>query len=132
MTEQNLPENLSYTVEHEWIAVPPGAGVPAGEVRIGLSSVAVEALGEIVFVELPEPGTALTAGEPCGEVESTKSVSDLFSPVTGRVAAVNPALADNPALINDDPFGAGWLFSATVDVLGDVLTADEYRAANEV
>jgi glycine cleavage system H protein len=131
MTAQNLPDELSYTAEHEWIDVPPGARAPAGAVRIGLSSVAVDALGEIVYVDLPEPGAALVAGEPCGEVESTKSVSELFSPATGRVVAVNPDLADDPGLVSADPFGAGWLFTATVDALGNVLTADEYRAANE-
>jgi glycine cleavage system H protein len=127
----NLPADLSYTTDHEWIAIAPGAGTPAGEVRIGLSAVAVEALGEIVFVELPEPGTALTAGEPCGEVESTKSVSELFSPATGTVVTVNTALAGNPALVGEDPYGEGWLFTATVSELGAVLDAAEYRAKNE-
>jgi glycine cleavage system H protein len=126
-----LPDDLSYTTDHEWIAIAPGAGTPAGEVRIGLSAVAVEALGEIVFVELPEPGTELTAGEPCGEVESTKSVSELFSPATGTVVTVNTALADNPALVGEDPYGEGWLFTATVSELGAVLDAAEYRAKNE-
>jgi glycine cleavage system H protein len=127
----NLPDDLSYTTDHEWIAIAPGAGVPTGEVRIGLSAVAVEALGEIVFVELPEAGTELVAGEPCGEVESTKSVSELFSPATGTVVTVNTALADNPALVGEDPYGEGWLFTATVSELGDVLDAAEYRAKNE-
>ena len=127
----NLPDDLSYTTDHEWIAIAPGADAPAGQVRIGLSVVAVEALGEIVFVELPEPGTELTAGEPCGEVESTKSVSELFSPATGTVVTVNTALADNPALVGEDPYGEGWLFTATVSELGAVLDAAEYRAKNE-
>jgi glycine cleavage system H protein len=127
----NLPDDLSYTTDHEWIAIAPGAGTPAGEVRIGLSAVAVEALGEIVFVELPEAGTELVAGEPCGEVESTKSVSELFSPATGTVVTVNTALADNPALVGEDPYGEGWLFTATVSELGAVLDAAEYRAKNE-
>lgn len=131
MSEQQLPDTVSYTKEHEWIDIAPGSGVPAREVRIGLSAVAVEALGEIVFVGLPEPGSTLTAGAPCGEVESTKSVSELFSPATGQVISVNPALSDNPALVSDDPHGEGWLFTAMVSELGELLTADEYRAANE-
>ncbi|XVQ15212.1 glycine cleavage system protein GcvH [Spirillospora sp. CA-255316] len=128
----NLPENLSYTSDHEWIDIPPGSdAAPPGEVRIGLSAVAVESLGEIVFVDLPPAGTELTAGEPCGEVESTKTVSEVFSPVTGTVGTVNPGLADNPSLVNEDPYGQGWLFTAVVTQLGEVLDASGYRAMNE-
>jgi len=123
----DLPDTLSYTTDHEWIAIAPGAEIPADEVRIGLSAVAVAALGEIVFVELPEPGSPLAAGEACGEVESTKSVAELVSPATGRVATVNPALADNPGLVNEDPYGDGWLFTAHVTELGAVLSAEAYR-----
>lgn len=124
-----LPADRSYTIEHEWIAVPPGAEAPETAVRIGLSAIAAETLGDIVYVDLPEPGAALTAGEPCGEVESTKAVSELFSPASGTVVEVNPALTDNPALVNEDPYGEGWLFTAVVSELGDVLTAERYRAA---
>lgn len=127
MTE--LPEHLGYTADHEWIAITPGGEVPSGEVRVGLSAVAVEALGEIVFVELPEPGSALTAGEQYGEVESTKSVSELVSPVSGAVGSVNPALADTPELVNQDPYGEGWLFTVVVSEVGELLTAEAYAAA---
>ncbi|WP_226370101.1 glycine cleavage system protein H [Pseudonocardia oceani] len=98
--------------------------------RIGLSAQAVEVLGEIVHLELPEPGAELTVGDSCGEVESTESVSDLLSPVTGPVTAVNPALAEDFSTVNRDPHGEGWLFTANVTALGDVLTAGEYRAAS--
>ncbi|GEL22353.1 glycine cleavage system H protein [Pseudonocardia sulfidoxydans NBRC 16205] len=125
-----IPENLSYTSDHEWIAVEPGA-TASGEVRVGLSSIATDALGEIVFVDLPAVGTALTAGDACGEIESTKSVSELVSPATGTVASVNPALEDNPALVGEDPYGEGWLFTVEVASLGKVLDAAAYRAENE-
>ncbi|WP_028936524.1 glycine cleavage system protein GcvH [Pseudonocardia spinosispora] len=121
-----LPPNLSYTRDHEWIAVAPGADLPEDAVRIGLSAIAAESLGEIVFVDLPEAGTTLVAGEACGEVESTKSVSDLISPAGGTVVELNPALADDPALVGKDPYGEGWLFTAVVTDLGDVLSADDY------
>ncbi|MGE3289302.1 MAG: glycine cleavage system protein GcvH [Pseudonocardia sp.] len=126
MTESTLPTDLSYSTEHEWVAVPPGAPVPDGAVRVGITSAAVESLGEIVFVELPEAGAAVAAGETCGEIESTKAVSELFSPVSGEVVEVNPALADTPGLVNADPFGAGWLFAVRVEALGDLRSAAEY------
>lgn len=116
---------LQYSVEHEWIA-RDGAG-PA---TIGVSAVATDALGDIVYVDLPEVGATITAGEPCGEIESTKSVSDLFSPVTGEVTEVNTAVVDDPALVNADPYGAGWLFKVAVDSDGPLLSAEEYAAAN--
>ncbi|AEA24754.1 glycine cleavage system protein GcvH [Pseudonocardia benzenivorans] len=131
MTSPDLvPANLSYTSDHEWIAVEPGA-TASGEVRVGLSAVATEALGEIVFVDLPAVGTELTAGEACGEIESTKSVSELVSPADGTVVSVNEALADNPALVGEDPYGEGWLFTVEVASLGEVLDAAAYRARNE-
>ncbi|GHG48690.1 glycine cleavage system H protein [Flavimobilis marinus] len=116
-----LPEDLQYTAEHEWI----DSGSPA---TVGITSVAAEALGDIVFVELPEVGASLTAGAVFGEVESVKSVSELFSPVTGTVVEVNAALADAPETINSDPFGEGWLVRVEIDTLGPVLTAEEYAA----
>jgi glycine cleavage system H protein len=128
MTDLALPTDLSYSAEHEWIAVPPGAPVPTDAVRVGITSTAVESLGEIVFVELPEPGATVTAGETCGEVESTKAVSDLFSPVSGEVVAVNQALADNPSLVNADPFGEGWLYAVRVQALGQLMDSDGYTA----
>jgi glycine cleavage system H protein len=118
-----IPDNLRYSAEHEWVAVTDGVA------RIGITEFAAESLGDIVYVQLPEEGETVTAGEPCGELESTKSVSDLFSPVSGEVLAVNPAAADNPAAINEDPFGEGWLFTVRVDDDPDgLLDADEYAA----
>lgn len=100
----DYPENLRYTKEHEW-AVAEGDGT----VRVGITDFAQDALGDVVYVDLPEEGAELRAGEPFGEVESTKSVSDLFSPVTGRVVGRNAALAETPELVNRDPYGEGWM-----------------------
>ena len=116
---------LKYSAEHEWVA-SDGAG-PAG---IGISAVAADALGDIVYVDLPEVGATVTAGETCGEVESTKSVSDLYSPVTGEVTEVNSAVVDDPALINNDPYGAGWLFKVAAESDGPLLSAEEYASKN--
>ncbi|MCS5480779.1 glycine cleavage system protein GcvH [Corynebacterium sp. YIM 101645] len=126
-----LPENYSYSEDHEWIDSTPEAAVGA-TVKVGITSVATERLGEVVYAELPAVGDTVTAGEPCGEVESTKSVSDLYSPVTGTVSAVNEAVHDDYAVINSDPFGAGWLFSVDVAEVGELMTAAEYAAANGV
>ena len=101
---------LQYSDEHEWVAREAG-----NVVSIGISAVATDALGDIVYVDLPEVGSTVTAGETCGEVESTKSVSDLYSPVTGEVTEINDAVVDDPALINSDPYGAGWLFKVAAD-----------------
>jgi glycine cleavage system H protein len=98
-----IPEELRYTPEHEWVA----PGTPA--VKVGITDYAQDALGDIVFVQLPDPGTAVEAGQAFGEVESTKSVSEIYAPVTGTVVARNDRLADEPELINTDPYGAGWL-----------------------
>ena len=100
----DYPENLRYTKEHEW-AVAEGDGT----VRVGITDFAQEALGDVVYVDLPEEEAEVRAGEPFGEVESTKSVSDLFSPVTGRVVGRNAALAETPELVNRDPYGEGWM-----------------------
>lgn len=115
---------LRYSAEHEWIT----AESPA---NIGISEVAADALGEIVYVDLPEVGAAVTAGEVCGEVESTKSVSELYSPVTGTVVEINQAAIDDPALINSAPYGAGWLFKVDVTEEGPLLTAEQYAADND-
>lgn len=116
---------LKYSAEHEWVAADGG-----GPVGIGISAVAADALGDIVYVDLPEVGSTVTAGETCGEVESTKSVSDLYSPVTGEVTEINDAVVDDPALINNDPYGAGWLFKVAATDEGPLMTGDEYAAAN--
>ncbi len=116
---------LQYSDEHEWVAREAG-----NVVSIGISAVATDALGDIVYVDLPEVGSAVTAGETCGEVESTKSVSDLYAPVTGEVTETNPAVVDDPSLINSDPYGAGWLFKVAVTEEGPLMSAQEYAAKN--
>lgn len=115
---------LRYSAEHEWI----DGGDPA---TVGVSEVAADALGEVVYIELPSVGAALTAGQVCGEIESTKSVSELFSPVTGEVVEVNDAVADDPALVNGDPYGEGWLFRVSVTEEGPLLSAEEYAEGND-
>jgi glycine cleavage system H protein len=117
--------DLQYSDEHEWVAREGG-----NLVSIGISAVATEALGDIVYVDLPEAGAAVTAGETCGEVESTKSVSDLYSPVTGEVVEINTGVVDDPALINNDPYGAGWLFKVAAESEGPLLSAQEYASKN--
>ncbi len=122
----DLPAELHYTATHEWVAETGD-----GHVRIGITNYAQDALGDIVFVALPEPGASVSAATPCGELESTKSVSDLNSPVTGTVLTANEALADTPELVNSDPYGQGWLFEVAVAdpaALGDLLDADAYAA----
>jgi glycine cleavage system H protein len=116
---------LRYSAEHEWVALDG-----SGPSTIGVSAVAADALGDIVYVDLPEVGSTVTAGETCGEIESTKSVSDLYSPVTGEVTEVNDAAVADPAVINNDPYGAGWLFKVAVESEGPLLSAEEYAAAN--
>ena len=127
----NLPQDFSYSEDHEWVNAAKDA-VEGKTVRIGITSVAADRLGEVVFAELPEVGDTITAGDSCGEVESTKSVSDLFSPVTGTVKAVNDAVHDGYEVINNDPFGEGWLFEVEVTEVGPLMTADEYAEANGV
>ena len=101
------PEDLKYTSEHEWVRTPGEAG---SSVRVGITDFAQGALGDIVYVSLPEPGTEVEAGSAVGELESTKSVSDVYAPVSGKVAARNEALDGSPELVNSDPYGEGWLF----------------------
>lgn len=127
----NLPADFSYSEDHEWINSSADAAT-GNTVRVGITSVAADRLGEVVFAELPAVGDTVTAGDTCGEVESTKSVSDLYSPVTGTVTAVNEAVHDDYAVINNDPFGEGWLFEVDVSETGELMTADEYAAANGV
>jgi glycine cleavage system H protein len=103
-----IPDGLRYTVEHEWVRPSDGT------VRVGITHYAQDSLGDIVFVELPEPGTEVSAGQAIGEVESTKSVSDLYAPVSGKVTARNEALADAPDLVNRDPYGEGWMLEVAV------------------
>ena len=122
------PEELKYTSEHEWVRTGGGA---EGALRIGITHYAQEALGDIVFVSLPDVGADVEAGTPVGELESTKSVSDVYVPVSGNVVARNEALDATPELVNSDPYGEGWLFELVPAESGDVdglLTAADYEA----
>ncbi|MGY1622982.1 glycine cleavage system protein GcvH [Geodermatophilus sp. SYSU D00965] len=128
----STPDDRRYTEQHEWALVQRGEGA-ATVVRVGITDHAQDALGDIVFVQLPEVGADVAPGNPIGEVESTKSVSDVYSPVAGVVAAVNEALTDAPETINADPYGAGWLVEITVaeedgDPTADLLDAAAYQA----
>ncbi|WP_156689965.1 glycine cleavage system protein GcvH [Mycobacterium sp. Marseille-P9652] len=114
----DIPSDLYYTAEHEWVS-RSGDRVA----RVGITDFAQSALGDVVYVQLPEVGTALTAGESFGEVESTKSVSDLFAPVSGTVTAVNGELEGSPQLVNSDPYGAGWLVGVEVSDAADLESA---------
>ena len=119
------PEDLKYTAEHEWVR----AG-DSGVMRIGITDYAQEQLGDIVYVHLPEVGETVEAGTAVGELESTKSVSDLFAPVNGTVTAVNEALADQPDLVNSDPYGEGWLLDIEVEDAAEVaalMDAEAYK-----
>ena len=120
---------LQYSDEHEWVA-RDSANAGSNTVSIGISAVATDALGDIVYVDLPEVGATVTAGETCGEVESTKSVSDLYAPVTGEVVEINDEVVSDPALINSDPYGAGWLFKVAVTEEGPLMSAQEYASKN--
>ena len=124
-----IPPDLSYTAEHEWVQ-----RVGDDTVRVGITDFAQSSLGDVVFVQLPDVGTDVSAGESFGEVESTKSVSDLYSPVTAKVLAVNGDLESSPQLVNSDPYGEGWLVELQVDAdalsdeLSGLLDAQGYRA----
>ena len=121
----NIPSELQYTKEHEWVA---GAS-SALTYRVGITDYAQGALGDIVYVQLPKVGETLTADEVCGEVESTKSVSEIFSPVSGKVSAINTDLNSAPETINTDPYGAGWLFEVSVESEPvHLLSASDYAA----
>ncbi|HEX9540035.1 MAG TPA: glycine cleavage system protein GcvH [Streptosporangiaceae bacterium] len=119
-----VPDELRYTAEHEWVAID---GTVAS---VGITDYAQNSLGDVVYVSIPAAGTAVTAGEPCGEVESTKSVSDIYSPVDGEVIEANPEIEDDPGLVNSDPYGAGWLMRIRLADDGpqadDLLTAEQY------
>lgn len=118
----SVPVNLHYTAEHEWL------DQTSGTATVGITLYAADALGDVVFVKLPDLGSEISAGGVCGELESTKSLSDLYAPVSGKIVETNQAAVDNPALINQDPYGAGWLFKVEVASVGDLLTAEQYQA----
>ena len=121
----NAPEELRYTPDHEWVRVEEGGA------RIGITDFAQDALGDVVYVELPTVGTSVAKGDTVGEVESTKSVSEVYAPVSGEVVAVNGELAAAPQRLNEDPYGDGWICTIAVSAPGELdslLSADDYRA----
>ncbi len=120
----NVPDDLRYSSDHEWLRAD------GGSVRVGITDYAQDALGDVVFVDLPDVGTTVKAGEAIAEVESTKSVSDIFAPVDGTITAVNADLGDAPERLNEDPYGEGWIFVIETDGGDepDLLDADGYRA----
>ncbi|VEG55506.1 glycine cleavage system protein H [Mycolicibacterium aurum] len=124
-----IPADLSFTTEHEWVQ-----RTGDDTVRVGITDYAQSALGDVVFVQLPDVGADLASGESFGEVESTKSVSDLYAPIAAKVIAVNGDLESNPQLVNSDPYGAGWLVELQADsesmqaALSELLDAEGYRA----
>lgn len=122
----SVPAELNYTSEHEWVSINDGVAT------IGITTYAAEALGDIVYVELPEVDTTVAAGDTCGEIESTKSVSDIYVPVNGEVVDVNRAVVDDPELIGTNPYGQGWLFKVELtDEPTDLLTAEQYTQLTE-
>jgi glycine cleavage system H protein len=126
MRELEYPQDLRYTAEHEWVR----AGSD-GVIRVGITAFAQDALGDVVYVSLPSVGDSLSAGDSCGEVESTKSVSDLYAPLSGEVVAVNQALESAPELVNSDPYGEGWMYDVKLTDGGSadsLLDLEAYRA----
>ena len=122
------PDDLKYTAEHEWVRTP---GEAEGSVRVGITHFAQDALGDIVYVSLPAVGDTISAGAACGELESTKSVSDVYAPVNGEVASVNESLDATPELVNSDPYGGGWLYEvvpAEPSTLDDLMDSTAYQA----
>jgi glycine cleavage system H protein len=121
------PDDLKYTSEHEWVREP---GEAEGSVRVGITDYAQDALGDIVYVSLPEVGETIESGSTCGELESTKSVSDIYAPVSGEVVARNDSLDATPELVNSDPYAGGWLFEVVPSdrsELDDLMDADTYE-----
>ncbi|MDN5794596.1 MAG: glycine cleavage system protein GcvH [Intrasporangium sp.] len=126
MTELSYPDDLRYTTDHEWVRSE------GDTVRIGITAFAQDALGDVVYVSLPAVGDSLAVGDSCGEVESTKSVSDIYAPLAGEVTAVNEALDGAPELINTDPYGEGWMFEMRLEnatAADDLMGAAEYQAS---
>jgi glycine cleavage system H protein len=125
----DLPTDLRYSADHLWVR----ASSQAGSARVGITNFAQESLGDVVAVTAPEVGATVTAGDPCGEIESTKSINDLVAPITGGVTAINDDLGDSPDLVNTDPYGRGWLFDVHVDPaelgeqLAQLIDAAGYR-----
>ncbi len=127
MSDLDYPSDLRYTSDHEWIR----EGDEDNVVRVGITSFAQDALGDVVYVSLPAVGDTVAAGDACGEVESTKSVSDIYAPIAGEVTAVNEALDGTPELVNSDPYGEGWMFELRIEdrsVLDGLLDSAGYVA----
>lgn len=123
----NVPAELSYTSEHEWVS----ALTAEGTVRVGITDHAQDALGDVVYIDLPSVGDSVASEDSFGEIESTKSVSDLFAPIAGEIVAVNEGLEDDPALVNSDPYGEGWIVEIrpeNADDLANLLDAEAYKA----
>lgn len=121
----SIPEELRYTEEHEWVAVQDGE-----KIRIGITEFAQDQLGDVVFVDLPEVGRQVAAGDVFGEIESTKSVSELFAPLDGEIVAVNDAVSETPELVNSDPYGEGWLIEIELEdpsTVDGLLDAEAYQ-----
>lgn len=118
----SLPHDLGYTAEHEWLRMD------GDEATVGITAYAAEKLGDVVYVDLPKVGQKVTAGSVVGEIESTKSVGELFAPASGTVTGVNDSVVASPELVNHDAFGQGWLIKMTIDEAPQLLTADEYAA----
>jgi glycine cleavage system H protein len=124
----SIPDQLRYSADHEWLSVD------GNRIRMGITDYAQDALGDVVYVQVPTVGAAVIAGDTMSEVESTKSVSDIYAPVSGTIVAVNEALADQPEVINSDPYGAGWICEielADAGQLSGLLDADGYRSLVE-
>lgn len=122
----NIPAELSYTAEHEWVTAPNSDGV----VRVGITDFAQDALGDVVYVQVPEAGSDVTADTVVGEVESTKSVSDIYAPLSGVISARNETLDTNPGTVNSDPYGTGWLMEITLtdaSSYASLLSAGDYQ-----
>ena len=125
MIDLEYPSDLRYTAEHEWVRTVEG-----DTVRIGITSFAQDSLGDVVYVSLPAVGDTVAVGDACGEVESTKSVSDLYAPLAGEVTAVNEALDASPELVNSDPYGEGWMYelrAADADAVAGLLDVEGYQ-----
>lgn len=123
----NIPADLKYSADHEWVKDLGSENT----YRVGVTDHAQDELGEVVFVDLPEVGDTITAGESAGEIESTKSVSDLFAPISGEIIEINEDLEDNPGLVNESPYESGWLFvvrAESADAVADLMDAEGYKA----
>ncbi|SFO90068.1 glycine cleavage system H protein [Amycolatopsis arida] len=121
----NVPQDLGYTKEHEWLRVADGVAT------VGITAFATDSLGDIVYLQLPSVGDTVTAGEVCGEIESTKSVSELYAPAGGEIVEVNDAAVDSPEIVNTDPYGDGWLFRVRTAEVPELLDAAAYVALTD-